>query len=85
MRDGGPLPIGRSHSEYPWLLGFQSMTDPVILPAMSPAPYPSPPSELLKYLLCQCRDEIQKPPTAKCGNRCAIHLVSPGHLKSWLS
>jgi hypothetical protein len=29
-------------TETPGFSGLQSMTDPVILPAMSPAPYPSP-------------------------------------------
>jgi ubiquinone/menaquinone biosynthesis C-methylase UbiE len=40
-------------------------------------------SRLAKLPLCQCLVEIQKPPTAKCENRYAIHLVFPGHLKSW--
>jgi hypothetical protein len=62
-------------------LGLQSMTDPVILPAMSLYVVPSPLPESLKCLSCQYRDEIQKPPTAKCGNRYAIHLASRGHLK----
>jgi hypothetical protein len=36
-----------------------------------------------KILLCPCLDEIPKRPTVKCGNRCAIRLVSPEQLK-WL-
>jgi len=38
----------------------------------------------IKCLLCQCPDEIQKCPTAKCANRCVIPWVFPGQLKSWL-
>jgi hypothetical protein len=67
-------------TETPGFLGLQSMTG--TLPAMSPRCRALPLPELLKFPLCPCRDEILKPPSAKCGKRYAIHLVSPGHLKS---
>jgi hypothetical protein len=74
MRDGSLIliPVDLSKTR-----GF-SMIDSVISPAMSSLWLPLP--CVAKMPSGQCRDEIQKPPTAKCGNRCAIRLVSPGRL-----
>ena len=79
MRDGSLIliPVDLSKTR-----GF-SMIDSVISPAMSSLWLPVP--CVAKIPSCQSLAEIQKPPSAKFANRFVIHLVFPGHSKSWRS